>query len=654
MKNFISFCVLLYSLFTCSYAFAYPVKAEMLAESSAVSLARPFYVAVKFNIADGWHTYWKNAGEVGEPTDVTLTLPKGFRVGEIEWTVPTSFQTEGFNEMGYKGEVYHFIRIFPPEDSSLLSDVGKSIKIKANVSYMACKNECLPKQELLEKEFLISDYASNDIAFHQALAKVPQKYKEQLTFADNKEEFLVKIPFELKKDARFFPYGNEVDLGVKSYGQDDTLHLKKRTDKNAKVSEVGKNVLQLSGVLQNGNDLYEIVAKKDVSASSDGIYYFSYILLLAFVGGLLLNFMPCVFPVLSLKLFGLARAKNNTIKAEAFAYTAGVVCSFAVVAAAVVSLKNMGKAIGWGFQMQEPVFVLFLICLMMILGLMFLGLVHINPFFNALAQEKKGAFLSGVLAVLLATPCVAPFMGTAMAFAFLASNAEAMAVFVVMGLGMAFPFLLLSLKRGWIKYMPKSGLWLKRIQEILAIPLLVTAVWLVSVLERQTGEQGFLIALFLQVLIIIVALARKKILWLLPLIAFIFLSFFIKEAPKEVDLSSKKLEWQVYSDDKLQEALDRGEPVFIAASAVWCLTCMVNEKIALDTEEIAKLFKEKKILPLYADFSSKNESVAKMLNKYGRNGVPLYVLYKTGKKPEPVILPRILTKQVLFDYINGE
>ena len=529
------------------------VRASLVAETDSVSADRPFMVAVKFDIAKGWHTYYKNPGETGEATEIEFSLPSGFTAGEILWQKPKVFNTVGFTEYGYSNEVYHFIKVTPPKGFS-----GDEIKMAARVSWLSCGfGECVPGKGSLELAVPVGENGAPTAGFASALQKA------------------------------------------------------------------------------------ENVDSDDFANQSEGSEGLLFILLLAFSGGLLLNLMPCVFPVISLKIFGLMKASEKAVRKNALFYTVGVVATFMTVAAAVVAVKSTGGLLGWGFQLQSPAFVLFMVSLLLILGLMFSGFITVPDFIKGTGAGagKNSALMSGVLAVLLAAPCVAPFMGTAVAYGLLASWQEAMFVFLSMGLGMAFPILILAFFRGWVRFMPKSGRWMRLVQEVLAIPLYLSVVWLLWVLEKQTGPVGFSIAVAVQIFIIIAAFLRKKAVWYFALAGLIFALFMIKEdVQKEKDSF-----WQAYSEQALKENLANGKAVFLKFSADWCLTCLVNEKLVLDNSGVRELLIKYGAVPMEADWTARDEGILRALNGYGKNGVPLYVFYKKGQSM-PIILPRIITK----------
>ncbi len=620
-------------------ASAVPFTAEIAPQKEAVTAQEPFFIAVKFNLESGWHSYWRNPGEAGEATKITLTLPEGFKAGEILWAVPEAFTTAGFKEFGYSGEVYHFLKITPPAEYK-----EAVIPIKAKVSLLLCGSECVPKEQELNFFLPVGQNGNLNPDFQNAYQKLPKPLAEKVYFISKGDKPELIFPFDLSPDARFFPYQDEIDIGIKPEIKGNRLILTKQKASFLPVD--------ISGVLVHKDKSYEIIAYPEAAEDFLGLFG---ILLLAFVGGLILNFMPCVLPLLSLKILGIMRTEKEKVRRNSIAYAGGILFSFLIIAILINSLKGAGTSLGWGFQMQNVGFVFFLVGLMMILGLMFSGLIEVGTSLIRFGSGRHGAFASGILAVLLASPCVAPFMGTAMAYTLTAPPQTSFLVFAFMGLGLAFPFLALSLHTGWVKYMPKSGLWTKRLQEFLAFPLYAASVWLAWVLEKQVGQEGLYWALGLQLAIIAAALVKKKSLSIAVLAVFIAGLVFLKDNPKENQvLGGEYIRWQPYSEEVLNTARNEGKPVFLKFSAAWCLTCLVNDKLVLDTEETEKLFAGKNILPLAADWSAKDDSVTEALNRYGYNGVPLYVYYPAGTNTAPVILPQLLTGSMLLKALDGE
>lgn len=621
---------------------AEPFSAKLVPLKENALPDKPFTVAVVFNFESGWHSYWRNPGEAGEETRITFELPEGFKAGEINWPVPERFETAGFKEFGYTGKAYHFAQIIPPENYA-----DSVIPIKAKVSLLLCGKECLPKEEELYLSLPVKDGETESLnpELAEVYASLPIPYAGGVTFEDKGEVLELSFPEELSKDADFFPYQNEIVPEEKAHINGNVLTLAKY-ESSFSPAEVG-------GVLRMDGKSYEVLAKPFVV--KEGRFALLTALLLAFVGGLILNFMPCVLPLLSLKILGIVRAEKEKVRRNSVAYAAGVIASFLIIAGIITILKSVGTSLGWGFQMQNPQFVFFLIGLMMLLGLMLSGFLEAGASLVRFGAGRQGAFASGVLAVLLASPCVAPFMGTAMAYALTAAPETVFLVFGVMGFGLAFPFLLLSLHTGWVKYMPKSGLWSKRLQEFLALPLYATSVWLAWVLEKQMGAVGIYWALGLQTAIIAAVFMKRKYVALGAVIVFIAGLLFLTEGKAgKPDLQGKYVEWQQYSEQNLQAVRDEGKPVFLKFSAAWCLTCLVNEKLVLDTLETKELFERKNIVPMAADWSAKDAEVTKALNSYGYNGVPLYVYYPEGKNSAFRVLPQLLTGAMLLKAFDEE
>lgn len=384
-----------------------------------------------------------------------------------------------------------------------------------------------------------------------------------------------------------------------------------------------------------------------------------YMLLLALIGGMILNLMPCVFPVLSLKVLAFANDKDHSQAMHGLTYTAGVVISFILVASVLVSLQAAGEAIGWGFQLQSPWFVAALAYLFFVLGLSLSGAIELGAqwmnFGNKFASQSgySGSFFTGILAAVVASPCTAPMMGTALGFAVTQPPIIAVSIFAVLGLGMALPVLLLSCSPRLLKKIPKPGKWMEQLKQILAFPLYATAVWLAWVVGKQTGVNGMAMLLLGCVLI---ALG----LWFwttsnrpLPKIIGIIIAvsaLTLLTSPFFTTTSADKQSqnWQAYSPDQLQKLRDQGKPVFLNITADWCITCLANEKIALDTEPVQNALNKAGISYLKGDWTNHDASITALLKKHRRNGIPLYLLYPPDGG-EVKILPQLLTQSILLD-----
>ncbi|MCX7356482.1 MAG: thioredoxin family protein, partial [Alphaproteobacteria bacterium] len=397
-------------------------------------------------------------------------------------------------------------------------------------------------------------------------------------------------------------------------------------------------------------------------------------LLLAFAGGLILNLMPCVFPILSMKAVGLVRLadkERRVAHAHGLIFGAGVIVSFAVLAGVLIALRSGGAAVGWGFQLQAPWFVLFLSYLMFALGLNLSGIFRIGGGFvgagGALAAKpgKTGAFFTGVLAVLVATPCTAPFMGVALGFALAQPALPALAVFLALGAGMAAPYVLLSLSPALLRRLPKPGPWMERFRQLLAFPMYATAAWLVWVLAQQSPVSGIALALGGFILIgFAVWLVRQMdgsrhawraayaVLAAVALGGALSTLHFVEAsaAPSPVGRAVSMADAEPWSAARVEALRAEGRPVLVNFTAAWCITCLVNEKAALSTGSVQNILKSKNIAYLKGDWTRQDLAITAALASFGRSGVPLYVLYPPGG--EPIILPQILTEGGVLEELN--
>jgi thiol:disulfide interchange protein DsbD len=412
---------------------------------------------------------------------------------------------------------------------------------------------------------------------------------------------------------------------------ESSVSLKKKSNVDGSIDDYG-------GL----NDKFNSDGEKKLS--------FSVVLLFAFLGGLILNLMPCVFPILSIKIFNLVaiNSSNDNKYFHGLAYTAGILLSFIAIGLLLVVLRNTGASLGWGFQLQSPIFVGFIIYLFVIIGLNLSGWLIIGDSFMGWGQKSTegtsltSSFMTGLLATIVASPCTAPFMGTALGFALTQPSAIAISIFMFLGLGMAFPIMLVTCLPQLSKWLPRPGVWMDNFKQFLAFPLYLTAIWLLWVLGRQTSSDVVAAILSGIVLMIFALWLHKvykskitKILASFTLILALFLPIWTEENRSKVDI------WEIYSKEKLSALLKNKDPVFINLTADWCITCLVNEQLVLETERFSNILKEKNITYLKGDWTKYNPEITDLLTNYNRSGVPLYLFYPSGES-EPIILPQIL------------
>ncbi|MEM7017012.1 MAG: thioredoxin family protein, partial [Pseudomonadota bacterium] len=400
-------------------------------------------------------------------------------------------------------------------------------------------------------------------------------------------------------------------------------------------------------------------------------YSLGLMLVFAVLGGLILNLMPCVFPVLCLKILGLTQSGSmdrNSQRLHGVAYTLGVLASFALIAGILIALRSGGAAVGWGFQLQSPWVIALLVYLLFTMGLSLSGMVtfgtQIMGVGDGLANRGgyQGSFFTGILATVVATPCTAPFMATAVGFAATQSAPVAMTVFLALGFGLALPFLLLAWLPGWTRFLPKPGAWMETLKQFMAFPLYATVVWLLWVLGRQTSIDGLAIVLsgmillafalwawqrqgpLLRIGLTVTAVALALGLLMSPLLS-------TDTAPQTQAAESSR--WEPFSPERLAALRQSGDkPIFVNMTADWCITCLVNEQVALNIEQTRNLFDEKEIVYLKGDWTRYDSKITEYLAQFGRSGVPIYVLYPTDVQAEPVVLPQILTPGIVADALS--
>lgn len=694
---------------------------EMVAETGMISPGRPFWVAIRQSIAPGWHTYWKNPGDSGQPTTITWSLPNGFKAGPIQWPVPETLAAGPLMNFGYSGEAVYLVRITPPDD--LARD--RVFTLEADIKWLVCKDICLP--EAAEKILRVASapaalpagYNPRPDLFTRARAALPEAatWPAELRAGQSVHRLILqpgeRIITSLKRaeDVRFFPeiwglIDNAAPQELEITDSQTAVLKLKPGERAADIVQSFEGVVAVKhpdGVVEG----YSIDAGRvdkstllslakqgaapdrnsvptQVQKQKDTILPLWQALLFAVLGGIILNLMPCVFPVLSMKALSLAQMSDKT-NMKAFAhglsYTAGIEVCFAIIAGALIALKEAGAQIGWGFQFQNPVIVLALAYLFFTLALNLAGFFELKIPFSSrgdrLARKGgvTGSFFTGILATLVATPCTAPFMGAAMGYALTQSAGTAMAVFLALGFGLALPYLLLSSFPPARMLLPRPGRWMEIFRQFLAFPMFASSAWLVWVLAQQSGNMGLIYAFT-------GAISIAFIFWIgrvmpdrgpgrafsylgllvaagLFLATLIYLPGHVKTPDRHPD-QAPAMQTQAgtidnpvkFTPERLDQSLATGRPVFVNMTAAWCVTCKVNERVALDTAKTRQLFSEHDVIYVVGDWTNKNPDITDYLQKFGRNGVPIYVYYapagqNPAERPAPVVLPQLLTHSIL-------
>ena len=650
------------------------VQARLIAEHETVAPGQTVTIALEEIIRPGWHTYWINPGAAGEPMKLKWSVPYGWVPGDIQWPTPKQIPVVNLMGYGYEDKVWLLMDFKVSVDAR----PGDVATLKADATWQVCKEQCVPEEAPLLLQLRIGTKPSVDLGvaadFAAARAKLPTASPWKISYAaGNAIDMFVAAP-ELAAahpaSAVFFPLTQRVidDAAPQQLGfADNGLVLRLAPDKhfvNAKAALDGVLVLTSADASVQALKvaaLPGVVPKVDFSAASQlGL---ALALLFAFAGGLILNVMPCVLPVLALKAFALARTDPAHARVEGISYTAGALASFAALGLAIILLQQSGAILGWGFQLQEPLVVAGVALLMFAIGLNLLGVFVLEPVSAgsrfAGKEGATGAFFTGVLAVAVAAPCTAPFMAAALGYALTQSAAVALAVFLALGLGFAAPCLLLSLWPAAIRAVPRPGAWMLRLKQILAIPMYATAIWFAWVLTQQTGLRGFYFLLGAMLAVAIGAYIwtatrpletrRRNIGALATLVALLVALSCLYVIPGST-ASAVATRTDAYTAKRLADIRAQQRPVFVNATAAWCITCLVNEQAVLERASVRQLFAANNVAVLTADWTNRDSAVTQLLRDQGRSGVPLYLYYAPGSST-PVILPQILTEQAIADAI---
>lgn len=668
------------------------VTVDMKADTDAVVPGKSFLIGFTQNIYPEWHTYWKNPGDTGAETRIKLIMPEGFTAEEILWQTPERVPYDDiFVNFGYAHEAYFLIEVTPPAEIA-----ATEVTITADKSWLVCKEICIPEAGKYSLTLPVKAEAApaNTDFFAAAKARQPEAVDWAAEFSKNGGNFVLTIPHDGS-----LTEGGTLAFFPAAWGLIDNLAPQQADFKDGVLTVTVKagdrdfaEVPETTGVLRiddtaGGTKAYRFTTKKNADTGraiapapvtvsgadeTDGFFSFRFLthLALALLGGMILNLMPCVFPVLSLKALSLVKhGDHGRSKAamQGLSYTLGVVASFGLVAGALMVFQSFGAAVGWGFQLQNPYVILGLATLMFLIGLNLAGFFDITlNTGGAGASLTRGegysaSFFTGVLATILATPCTAPFMAAAIGYALTQPAVQAIFVFLFMGLGLALPYLMLTLFPALRAALPRPGAWMERFRQFLAFPMFLTAAWLVWVLGQQAGMDAVFLAL-------VICVGLSWIIWLresqkkfwsrgftLVIIAALLCGLYklptapMPPAPGEIAYTRAGLDTLLAADD----------PVLVNMTAAWCITCKVNERVALKTDAAHALFETRRITLVTGDWTRYDEAITVYLEQFERRGVPLYVYYgprdaQSGERPAPKVLPQLLTPQILRDALGAD
>jgi thiol:disulfide interchange protein DsbD len=644
------------------------VAARLVAEGS-VSPGGVATVALEEKIADGWHTYWQNPGDAGSPTQIEWQLPPGWKADAIQWPVPRRLPVGPLMDYGYEGRLWLLTRLTAP------ADVKGPVEIKAHASWLVCKNICIPEELALSMTLNAGGAAdaavAKNFAAARALLPVASPWKTAYALGNTLDLYVAapSLAAAHPKSADFFPASagliKNAAPQIVGYAKDG---LVLRLTPGARVHGTLNGLLVLTstdGSVQalDVNAPPGPVPPADFeSAPATGELTLWLAILSALLGGLILNVMPCVLPILAMKALALAR-QGEEGRGESFAYAGGAIVSFSALGLAIVLLRAGGQSVGWGFQLQSPIMVAGFALLVFAVGLNLSGVFEVGSVTAGESLTRKGgttgAFFTGVLAVAVAAPCTAPFMAAALGFALAQSALNALAVFVALGTGFALPFILLGIWPKALAFLPKPGAWMLTFKQLLAFPMYAAAVWLVWVLAQEAGPRGIVILLSAMT-----AIAFAAWLWtrtrdlsakgrgigaVIALIALAGALYGVglltpSVAPQQTQITRG----EAYSAARLAAYRAKGTPVFVDATAAWCITCLVNEDAVLSQGPVKQAFTDKHVVYMVADWTSQNPEITALLKDNARSGVPMYAYYAPGASA-PKLLPQILTQQIVLD-----
>lgn len=599
----------------------------------------------RFKLTPGWHTYWLNPGDSGGPVNFVYPSNNKFNISSISWPGPEKIPYPPLMTFGYVDEV-----VFP---FTITLDNLDDREVKIQTRFLVCDEICIPEQAeltlLLKNNYL--NIVENSDLLSTWLGKLPQRAPPGLKIQLKNQRLIFSFD-QINSDSHYFPYDHtEFDFSTPQFNDGKNLSIELHSDFQGSVK----------GVLKIADDYYN-VEKTFVGNTTENQLNLLTALLFAFLGGLILNLMPCVLPVVALKAFSLVKNAENSsssVAINASIYVLGVVVTFMTIAATLLLLKNSGELIGWGYQLQSPSVVSFLSILIFLVGLVLLGNISLGSSLTKLENINTfsgtmGSFLTGSLSVIVASPCTAPFMGAALGFALVQPDYISLLIFLSLALGFAAPYFLIALNPGLIKYLPRPGAWMEQLKQLFGIMMIAAALWLLWVLSLQINPSSLITVLILWfitgLILWIISLTINRIIKSLIVIAVLICSIFYIDWELEQKQEEKLATAYTWTSEYEQELRLNNSPYFINFTAAWCITCQVNESIAF-TDNVQTKLEEKGITYLKADWTNRNESIFKELQKYQRSGVPTYVFWHPGLV-KPILLNEVLTEGYLLGVID--
>jgi len=712
-----------------------PASFMLIAEDESVDASQPFWVALDLKLQEGWHSYWKNPGDSGMPIQIEWTLPQGLAVRQFKWPYPRKFEQEGLIGYGYEENATFLVEIVPDGNGVNSLEKLQAIDIAANIRWLACSDAlCRPGEDLVTLQLPVGEKAANDAhakLFKDSRGALPTQgdvvaYEQKNGFI----ELEFKLPHQVDIFAvDFFPEHKSVidhaeEVLLSSVGTENLQICLKESRRLQSNRLKGVALLHSNtppyrqaieidlpinyGVkgslvaIADASDGYKAnsvaVVSEDVNSTLHEEFPEEFqgglamALAFAFLGGAVLNLMPCVLPVISFKVLSFVKMAGES-RLETFkhglAFSCGVIVSFWFLAGAMLLLQSSGQLVGWGFQLQEPLFIGGLAALLLLVALNLFGVFEMGLSITAVAGNLEqgstakfsglcSSFCSGILATALATPCTGPFLGSAVGFAVTQPAFSALLIFTALGVGMSAPYLLLAGFPQLLKFMPKPGAWMVTFKELMGFVMLATVLWLAWVFSAQTNSLALMLLLVAFFLLSIaawlfgkyytpIASMRAKLVSggsAFMLCAAAAYTIVGASSPLILDMGApmtshmsegspvdSAIAWNSFSPTKLLSYQEEQRPIFIDFTAKWCLICQANH-LVLSTSEVQKKFAEKNVTLVKADWTRSDPEITKLLRRYGRNGVPLYLLFDGKPGSSPQILPQVLTPESVLEALK--
>jgi thiol:disulfide interchange protein/DsbC/DsbD-like thiol-disulfide interchange protein len=688
-------------------------QARLILSADAARAGETVMAGVLLKMPKGWHTYWRNAGDSGAPTEISWQLPEGIKAGEIQWPVPEKLTVADLTTYVYHEEVLLMVPLTFADNAP----IGPKA-LKAQVSWLECERLCLPGKAEITAALEVGPNSrpSADAPLFAAWKKrLPQRNDGTTASAwwekeaDGESRPLI-LEVSGKEADDFFPYANksfEVQAPTDKLPPDNgRIRFRKLVKKfegewpaqlqGIVVGKPGLDIFaaevntlitvgsQASGIASSGTrqpgDAEESSTYRPLQRSLPLMLWF------AFLGGLILNIMPCVLPVIALKVLGFVKQSKESparVREHGLLYGLGVLVSFLVLAGIVIAVQHAGRAASWGMQFQNPQFLVAMTVLVTLVALNLFGLFEVTLSGRAMGaaaelaskEGKAGAFFNGVLATALATPCTAPYLGFALGFAFAQSGPVVVLMFLMIGLGLAAPYVLLSFVPGLARFLPRPGAWMEKFKIAMGFPMLATAIWLFTLTTAHFGKSApFWLGFFLVLLALSVWIwgefvqrgVKRRALATGLSLGFAALAYFgvlesqlhwrspvVEKNPgNALAHEPGGIDWKPWSPEAVAKARAEGRPVFVDFTADWCVTCQANKRTSIEISSVRAKLKELNAVALIGDYTLEDDAITAELKRFGRAGVPLVLVYPADPKAEPNVLPEVLTPKIVLDAIE--